>query len=898
MKNTEGKRSCYGLVGICALVLLLSIGCSLRDSSRPEYDYDGTRTLQELDRLEQMSKIEEALGHDTHGLSTLLKTRSSAMSVQKTQDLLVRCRDKYVEGLKGKSGVPLGGIGAGTVELWPDGGLHDWRIGENWDRVREPEFSYFALRCSAAGSGRSSTRVLQNSRWAGRLRTEHIEYDGEFPFVFLDYGSGKQPVAIRAEVFSSLIPNNAEDSCLPLARFGFTLENALDENVDVSLTFALGTSPLMGKGVSSFVQAEGLSSITYESGRDSVALSTTATDSSHGASWIGEFLPSEFRRSGRLNGAMGEDNGRIALCAHLDLGPHESKKVIFFLSWFFPDFRQRPTRSGSMELKFKELGTTQEAEAGKYYGRRYNRFGSAREVAIYFARNLERLESGTRRWHETIYKSSLDNWFKHFLSNSLYPLFKTSFWTEQGLFNILESTNAAPNLDCIHVRYYGSIPLALMFPELDKQVLRRMAQHRGPFGGEKPGQIPEQFYGFSMELPFGRALLQNNLVFVLMVYRDYLWTGDKNFLREMWPAVKEAMALAALADTDRDGLPDDTGINQTYDDYDMGDSSAYISGIWLASLRAAEEIAAAMEEPEAAKSFMESFLRGREAMETMLWRGEYYGFTEGERGTVCFADALNGQWYADMLGLGDVLDGERIHRTLSSIFTYNDAASRHGIVNGFVPGYGIDFPKQTGTFQTQSGSVWTGTTFAVASLALYRGFYDEPLNAVREVYDNYSTGLENLWNLREANDPESGLPMAYPYYYRAMSLWSVLLGLEGFRYDAGEARLTISQSEKVPHLKAPLMVPGGFGEMEISRELDKERLSLTVQGGSFRLKEIRLPRGPHRDEIRSSVLLKGMAVGSAAVSDGSETVVSFSSMQHIGPGETLRIELENSNSDE
>ncbi len=890
-KMTESPRRSR-LVLLAALVLCLSIGCNRRDLSRPEYKYDRERTSEELRRLEQMTELEEVLGRDIEKLSKMLKKRESVKSLREMQDLLVQCRDEYLKGLKGESGVPLGGIGAGTVELRPDGGLHDWRIAGNWDVAKEPEFCYFAVRTHSPRRG-PSTRVLQNSDWAGRMKTQDIGYDGRFPFVFLDYGSGRQPVSTRCVVFSPLIPHNAEDSCLPLACFKFTLENTSAEDVHVSIMFAAGMSDLMEGGAVDFDRTEDIWTVSYGSGRDAVALSTTLQNSSHAAGWPGGFLPPEFARTGRLGDDAGnEDNGRIALCTELDLKPHESKDALFLLSWFFPDFRQRPTRSYQMEVKFKELGTTQEAEARKYFGRRYNHFGSAKGVIRYFVQNRSRLEDATRQWHELIQKSTLDDKLKHFLPNSLYPLFKTSFWTENGLFNILESTNAAPNLDCVHVRYYGSIPLALMFPELDKQVLRRLAQHRGPFGGEKKGQIPEQFYGFCFEIPFGRALLQNNLVFVLMVYRDYVWTGDMEFLREMWPAVEEAMALAASADTDADDLPDETGILQSYDDYDMGDSSAYISGIWLASLRAAEEIALAMNKPEAAKNFHDSFVESRQSMEDLLWAGEYYAFTEGERGKVCFADMLNGQWYADMLGLGDLLDRDRVRSSLASVFKYNYPATPYGIVNGFLPGSGIDFPEQAGYFQAQSGSVWTGATFAVASLGLYRGFYDEPMRAVGEVYDNYSTRLGNLWNLREANDPESGLPMAWPYYYRAMSLWSVLLGVEGFRYNAPEARLTIRPPEKATHLKAPLIVPGAVAEVELDGEDGETRLSITTHSGALRVEQVRMPGEIPDGTPEHSVRLRGTAVDSQLSHDGDGHVVTLSRAQQIRPKETLEITIE------
>src|SRR6202795_4504785 len=52
-----------------------------------------------------------------------------------------------------------------------------------------------------------------------------------------------------------------------------------------------------------------------------------------------------------------------------------------------------------------------------------------------------------------------------------------------------------------------------------------------------------------------------NSKFVLMVYRDYVFTGrtDKAFLRYPWPAVKEALEYLRQYDHDGDGLPENDG---------------------------------------------------------------------------------------------------------------------------------------------------------------------------------------------------------------------------------------------------------------------------------------------------------------------------------------------------
>src|SRR4029077_3623994 len=84
-----------------------------------------------------------------------------------------------------------------------------------------------------------------------------------------------------------------------------------------------------------------------------------------------------------------------------------------------------------------------------------------------------------------------------------------------------------------------------------------------------------------------------NPKFVLMVYRDYVLTGRKDtaFLKATWPAAKEALAYLEKFDSSGDGIPQSDGFpDQTYDEWVVRGESAYAGGLWLAALRAAEEM--------------------------------------------------------------------------------------------------------------------------------------------------------------------------------------------------------------------------------------------------------------------------------------------------------------------
>ena len=56
-----------------------------------------------------------------------------------------------------------------------------------------------------------------------------------------------------------------------------------------------------------------------------------------------------------------------------------------------------------------------------------------------------------------------------------------------------------------------------------------------------------------------------------MVYRDWALTGkiDSAFLSYCWTPVQKAMDKVKNQDSDGDGLPNSSGIDQTYDDLSL-----------------------------------------------------------------------------------------------------------------------------------------------------------------------------------------------------------------------------------------------------------------------------------------------------------------------------------------
>lgn len=177
----------------------------------------------------------------------------------------------FAHGRPLASGIPLGGLGTGSVELMDTGRFRDWEIYNNYQWSGNPdeaapemwpEDSFFALRVKPVGRGANGAEGPPRVRllylddepintlspkkdnafiynFPFLKNVEGIAYSGHFPFARLAYEDATLPVRVSMEAFSPFIPHNAKDSGLPLAFFTFTVCNLSDTPLDASLAFTM-----------------------------------------------------------------------------------------------------------------------------------------------------------------------------------------------------------------------------------------------------------------------------------------------------------------------------------------------------------------------------------------------------------------------------------------------------------------------------------------------------------------------------------------------------------------------------------------------------------------------------------------------------------------------------------
>jgi uncharacterized protein (DUF608 family) len=167
-----------------------------------------------------------------------------------------------------QSGVPLGGIGDGKIELMTDGSFGNFSNQANWDRCYPWAKGAFAAVRAQAGDAEPVARILRlksDQEYAGVENVAHTRMQGWFPKGQIAYDDPALPVKVRLNAFSPLVPHNVKDSCMPVACLDYTLTNTTGKTVKAS--FVLAWPNLIGYGGT----ATGLKWDSLEGDRQSVA---------------------------------------------------------------------------------------------------------------------------------------------------------------------------------------------------------------------------------------------------------------------------------------------------------------------------------------------------------------------------------------------------------------------------------------------------------------------------------------------------------------------------------------------------------------------------------------------------------------------------------------------------
>ena len=715
-------------------------------------------------------------------------------------------------------GAPVGGFGAGTFSRTYRGDFARWHIKNGVHKYQTVYANEFAMYQKAEGATEGVAQVLAATHPNGELSTWKWDYPvgaGDYyslyPKSWYDYRWDKFPAHVVLEQFSPILPDNYRETSYPVAVYRWHAENPTDRAVTVSVllswTNMVGLFRNFSRDLSGGLDAGNRNRLVNQDGMKGILFDRNRTGAVQDE-WDGQFAIAALESPGvevtyqttyAPNDTDGGDvwkpfasDGRLAnsdqnwvssgeklagaIAVRFTLKPGEKRVVPMVIAW---------------DLPIVQFGT------GRKWYRHYTDFyGTSGTNALQIARdgltNAAKWSDAIDAWQAPyINDESKPLWYRGALFNELYTVADTgSFWGRPvgsdpktaNTFTFMECFDY-PYYGTLDVRFYGSMPLAKFWPEIDKQELRQFADtvpqdltdkylwvwktqqtHALQFRVRKAkGAVPHDL-GVPEEDPFvqpNQFSWQNtndwkdlNSKFVLMVYRDYVFTGkkDQTFLRYTWPAVQEALEHLRQYDRDGDGVPENDGYpDQTYDDWVVRGESAYCGGLWLGALRAAEEIARALGDPAAVSKYHDLFTKSQASYINKLWNGEYFRYdTASEYRDNLQADQLAGQWYANMTGLGDLVPREMQRKALKRIYDFNVMKFAKGEM-GAVNGMGADGTIITTNEQVKE--VWTGTTYGLAALMLSEGMKDE--------------GFRTAWGIYHVTYETKG------YWFRTPEAWEI-----------------------------------------------------------------------------------------------------------------------------
>jgi non-lysosomal glucosylceramidase len=543
-----------------------------------------------------------------------------------------------------------------------------------------------------------------------------------------------------------------------------------------------------------------------------------------------------------------------ALCQTTTIAPKASVTLGFILAWHFPHFAERDYHPRKLH--------------GEIIGHRYAEwFTDAEEVFDYGVQRYARLRSQTRAFVRAYYEGTYPRWFLDAVAAQFTTLVKSSWWDRSGRFGIWEGLGCC-GLQTTDITYYGSFPVVQFFPDLQMSQMRLTRDNM-----ETQGKIPHMMPGsFSCCDVDTRGRIDLIPQFILLVWRDVLWTDDLVYAADMWPTVQDALAFFETFDTDGDGLPNNSGPDQTYDQFPLKGTSSFVGFLYAASLRAATDLAELLGHTDRAQE-----LRARRAkvltdLDEQLWNGDYYRLCHEQQTGVSdegvMADQINADWFIRQTTGEGLLDATRVRSCLRAILTH--CATPPGfIANCAWPmGGAVTIGRHTAD---QANWPWSGVEYTLAAHLILAGMSTRGLAVARDVWRRYErAGLR-------FNHIECG-----GHYYRALSSWAAYLALSGFALDAARQRISFVVGKR--RERFVVCTPTGWGTAETGSR--RAVLSLDIAEGKLKVRSISLAGYPPG---RPHVRVSGRLVAATVERSGTRTVVSLRRAVTLRPGAPLSI---------
>ena len=561
----------------------------------------------------------------------------------------------------------------------------------------------------------------------------------------------------------------------------------------------------------------------------------------------------------------------------LTLAPGASSTADFVIAWHFANSTE----------------TVRGGETGHYYG---GRFANASEVVTHLAGHHERLVDETQLWMETWYDSTLPYWFLERLFIPLNSLASTTCYRfADGRFYTYEGIRSCPGHPD-HVWHYAQ-GHARLFPELEQDVIERVWLGFG--FNEETGS-----FAYRGEIG-GQSAIDGHCGVILSVLRAHQTNPDSAMLKRLWPRVKKAVQFAISRDRDNNGLLD-TPMLTTLDEPWFGEIP-WISSLYIAALRAGEEMALEMGDVEFAKECRERAEIGRAAMDEKLFNGEWFiQIPDPENPKKLGAyetvhiDQVLGQGWAWQVGLGRVLNEDTTRSALRSIWKYNftrnlDAYDEQADPKGrpyYTDGEGglvmtanaLGREVPYGVYSMYAcylSETMNGFEYQAAAHMIAEDMVKEGLAVIRTVDDRYDGEKRNPFNEVECGD----------HYARSMAGYGALLTISGFDYHGPKGHIGFAPKLTPEDFRAPFTAAAGWGTYAQKATDDALEATIVLRYGTMKVNTISLEPADGASPQSVVVIFDGEELESTSQDSDGKILITLDREQTLAAGQTLEITI-------
>ncbi len=740
---------------------------------------------------------------------------------------------------------PLGGIGAGMICVEGTGAISHVSVRNHPDIYNDP-MMYAALTVKGKESNIAKILEGQVPKWKrfsgkpesgqglfstsyGLPRFQSNTFLARFPFANIKLEDEDIPLSVSVVGWSPFIPGDADNSSLPVGALEYTFVNSSDKVQESVFTFTSENFMKIGrKGASIRKIPNGFQlwqDSTEEKPQDEGGFAFFIDDENvkvnyclfRGGWYDTKIVTWNDIKSGKIveNPPTDDNSPGASLSVPFVLKPGQTKTIRLKFCWYVPNTDLRVGNDGSVN----ELKTYQPWYAGK--------FNNIEELAEYWKLKYDDLRRKSGLFTEAFYSSTLPNEVLEAVSANLSILKSPTILRQtDGRLWAWEGSGDQKGLGagtCTHVwNYAQAIPH--LFPELERSLRNtEFIENQTENGCQKfRALLPIR----NVEATF-RAAVDGQLGGIMKVYREWRISADTEWLKELWPQVRQSMAYCINKwDPQYKGVIEEPHHN-TYD-IEFWGPDAMSQNFYLGALTAMIKMGTVLNDDvilyddllQKGKIFLdENLYNGEYFIQKVQWEGLQagdpielaknqwsvdYDYPESKRlfkkegpkyqyGNGCLSDGVFGLWLAKECGIDDtIVSPEKVKSHLKAVFENNFHRNLLNHENPERPGYAMGdegglllctWPygdKPTLPF-IYSDEVWTGIEYQVSSHLISEGMVQEGLEIVRTCRNRYNGKVRNPFDEYEYGH----------WYARAMASYGLFQALTGLRYDAIDKTLYI-----------------------------------------------------------------------------------------------------------